>query len=285
MKLFFGITLNLYSSLISVLVCFAILTAKPSHSQSQNIDIHELEQEIKSQLFPGTQSKSIKYDFNTNFEELNIKTKDSIHLNCLLFKAENSKGVILYLHGSNDDLFTWGKIANNYLNYNYDVFMVDYRGYGKSEGQFISENIWYEDMQTVYDYIKSRYKEEDIIILGHSLGTAAASNLAVNNNPKLIILQAPFYNLSDWSNNLDPTLGNLQLELKLENNQNIKQIHAPIIIFHGDKDNAVYLGSSLKLKELFKKSDRLIILKNEGHNNFVENKQYLKNIKRILGTI
>ena len=85
-------------------------------------------------FFPEKLSKEYLFQFDQTFEEKNIKTNDGVILSGLLFKADSSKGVILYLHGNGGSLSSWGDVANTYTELGYDVFIIDYRGYGKSEG-------------------------------------------------------------------------------------------------------------------------------------------------------
>lgn len=148
-------------------------------------------------FFPQKLNKNYQFQFEQKFEELNIKATDGKLLNGLLFKAESSKGLIFYLHGNAGDLSSWGDVAKTYTDLNYDVFIFDYRSYGKSEGQINGQNQMFEDNQTAYDELKKKYSEEKIIVLGYSIGTGLASKLASTNNPKLLILQAPYYNLTD----------------------------------------------------------------------------------------
>ena len=56
----------------------------------------------------------------------------------------------------------------------------------------------------------------------------------------------------------------------------------PIIIFHGDRDNVIYYNSSVKLRELAKPTDTLIILKDQGHNGITDNFDYLVSIEKLL---
>jgi len=108
-------------------------------------------------FFPGAHlPKSYQFQFPQKFEEVNLKTSDSAHLNALLFKAENSKGVILYLHRNSGALKRWGGVSSMYTNLGYDVFILDYRGYGKSSGQIESEGQLFSDVQTAYNYLKTR---------------------------------------------------------------------------------------------------------------------------------
>ena len=142
-------------------------------------------------------AKNYTFKFNQDFEEIKSATKDGIILNSLLFKIKNSKGVIFYLHGNGNSLEKFGKLAPIYTNLGYDIFMTDYRGYGKSEGALSDEHQLFEDNQFLYNELKKSYKEEDIIIIGYSLGSSLAAKLASENTPKLLVLKAPFYNFKD----------------------------------------------------------------------------------------
>src|SRR5450432_4768676 len=148
-------------------------------------------------FYPQKLPADYTFHFDTNFEELHFKTQDNTSLHGILFKAGSSKGLIFYLHGNAGSLQSWGQIAKIYTDMHYDLFMLDYRGYGKSEGTISNEKQLYEDVQLVYDSIKQRYDEKKIIILGYSIGTGAATELAAANHPRLLILQAPYFNLTD----------------------------------------------------------------------------------------
>lgn len=160
--------------------------------------------------------------------------------------------------------------------------MLDYRGYGKSEGNISSQNQLYKDVQIVYDNLKTKYDENKIIVLGYSIGTGLATKLASSNQPKLLILQAPYYSLTDLMKHDYPIIPTFILKYKLETNEYIGNCKMPIVIFHGDKDEVVYYKSSVKLKKLIKANDRLIILQGQGHNGITNNPNYIIEIKKIL---
>ena len=147
----------------------------------------------KLSFSPDKLTADYTFDFPGNFEEVSLKTEDGITLNNLLFKADSSKGIILYLHGKATSLERYGKYAGFYTDLGYDIFMTDYRGYGKSEGSISSENQLHQDNQMLYDELKKTYSEDKIIIVGYSLGTSFATKLASENSPKFLILQAPLY--------------------------------------------------------------------------------------------
>ncbi len=233
-------------------------------------------------FFPEKLANEYKFEFNQNFEELNFKTADNNKLNGILFKSDSSKGLIFYLHGNAGSLRSWGEIAKTYTGLNYDLFMLDYRGYGKSESFINSEKQFYTDIQLVYDSLKKKYTESRIIILGYSIGTGPATKLASTNNSKLLILQAPYYSLKDMMQHNYSLVPTFILKYSFETNRFLKECKMPVIIFHGNKDEVIYYESSLKLKELFKKKDTLITLSGQGHNGMSENPEYLIEIEKIL---
>jgi len=148
-------------------------------------------------FFPQKLQKNHAFGFAQPFEEVTILTQDEKNLHGLLFKADKSKGLIFYLHGNAGSLDGWGEVAETYTRLKYDIFLLDYRGYGKSEGRIESEARLFQDVQLAYNEMLKRYNENSIVVLGYSIGTGPATKLAGTNNPKLLILQAPYYSLTD----------------------------------------------------------------------------------------
>jgi pimeloyl-ACP methyl ester carboxylesterase len=233
-------------------------------------------------FFPEKLDKSYKFIFDQKFEEINIKTKDQKILNALLFKSDSPKGLIFYLHGNAGSLSSWGEVSKTYTDLNYDVFMLDYRGYGKSESSISSQGQLYQDLQIAYDAMKSKYSENKIIVLGYSIGTGIASKIASTNKPGLLILQAPYYSLTDMMKHTYPIIPTFILKYKFETNEYIKECKMPIVVFHGNQDEVIYYGSSLKLREEFKNQDTLITLSGQGHNGITENPEYKIEIQKVL---
>ena len=236
----------------------------------------------KMVFYPDKLPQDFKYNFNSNYEEINIDVDDSIKINSLLFKSDSSKGLVFYLHGNAGALNTWGEIAELYTDNNYDFFILDYRGFGKSQGNIDNEKQLHSDIQLAYNTIKKKYKEEDIVIIGFSIGTGLATKLAANNNPNKLILKAPYYNMSDLVHQYYKIIPSFALKFKLKTNKFITNVKCPITIFHGDIDEVINISSSIKLKPLLKENDELIVLKGQLHNGINNNPIYQKRIKQIL---
>lgn len=109
----------------------------------------------------------IKLDESYNFifvngEEINLTSPDGTRLNNLLIKSTQtpSKGLIFFLHGNAGALDSWGYTAKFYNELGYDVFIPDYRGFGKSQGNISNQKQLFDDAQQAYDYVKGLYKED-----------------------------------------------------------------------------------------------------------------------------
>jgi len=233
-------------------------------------------------FFPDTLPANHAFTFNNTFQEYFFKVDEKTNLHGLLFRTDSSKGLIFYLHGNSGCIDSWGTVADVYLNNNYDLFILDYRGYGKSQGSISSENQLHNDVQIVYDSLKKMYKEKDIVIIGSSIGTGLATKLASTNSPKRLILNAPYYSMIDLAHQYIKILPSFLIRYKLKTNEYITQVKCPVTIFHGDQDEVIYVGSSEKLKKLFKEGDQLFILEGQRHNGINENVKYQTELKKLL---
>ena len=233
-------------------------------------------------FFPEKLNKNYTFSFTQKFDEINLQSKDHKLLHGVLFTTDISKGLIFYLHGNAGSVNSWGEVAKTYTRLNYDVFILDYRGYGKSEGSIRSQEQLFEDIQIAYDEMKKRYSEDSIIVLGYSVGTGPAGKIASANHPKLLILQAPYYSLVDLMRRTYPIIPTFLLKYKFKTHEYIKNCKTPILIFHGDQDEVISYNSSIKLKKLMKDADTFITLKGQGHNGITDNPEYISIIEKIL---
>ncbi|MDB5253236.1 MAG: hydrolase [Flaviaesturariibacter sp.] len=233
-------------------------------------------------FFPDKLGKDHHFSFAIPFEELAIRTGEGISLNGLMFPADSARGLVFYLHGNGGSLESWGGVAQRYTDLHYSVFMLDYPGYGKSEGSIHSQAQLFDAIQAAYDTMKKRYREDHIVVLGYSIGTGLAAHLAAPNHPRLLMLQAPYYSLTDMMRHAYPVIPTFLLRYRLRTNEYLARCTMPVVLFHGDQDEVVYYGSSLKLEREFKPGDTLITLRGQGHNGMTDNPDYLSALQTVL---
>ncbi|MBR9756772.1 MAG: alpha/beta hydrolase [Algicola sp.] len=233
---------------------------------------------------PKVLDKNYVFEFEAPFEELNINVDDGISLNALLFKTEAPKGLIVYYHGNAGAIHDWGKRAPLYLENNYDILFVDYRGYGKSNGKYSNSKQLLDDAQKVYAFAKTRYKEEQIIVLGFSLGSGLATYVASKNNPKMLIINAPYYSWKTLiSEQIAPPIPAFIIKYDIPTHTFIKNVTCPINIFHGSRDFLVDVEeNSKKLQALAPENIELTIIHDAGHNGIHITKQYYDALKELL---
>ncbi len=230
---------------------------------------------------PEVLSKNYKFTFNSDFEELFIQVEENVNLHGLLFTVPHSKGLVFYLHGNGGSVKGWGEMATTYTTMGYDIFMLDYRGYGKSDGEISSENKFYEDIKKVYSYLTKTYAEDKIIIEGYSIGTGPAAMLAYESKAKALVLQAPYYSLKETINSRVSLMPDFLIKYDFETYKFLAKVKCPVCIFHGTNDNILPYENSLKLKTLFKKEDTLITLADQGHNGINDNRIFKKEFKQF----
>ena len=100
---------------------------------------------------------------------------------------------MFFLHGNGGAIHDWGQGAELYTANDYDVFYLDYRGYGKSDGKIMSENQLIADAQIAYNYLKERYLEKGIIVSGTSMGTGIAVQIAAQNKPQKLFFKLALF--------------------------------------------------------------------------------------------
>lgn len=231
---------------------------------------------------PEILPKSFQYRYPFPFEEVNFEMEDGGYINGLHFKVPNSKGVIYYLKGNSKSVKGWGKFAKDFVSKGYDFFMVDYRGFGKSSGRR-TETVLYNDAQHIYKWLSNQYSEEKIVVYGRSLGSGIATRIASWNNPKMLILDSPYYS---FFYNINRYLFWIPLKwllkYQLRTDLFVKKITCPVFIIHGKKDRLITFSQSERLKTQFPEKISLFPVVEASHNNLPEFSEYHEYLYDIL---
>ncbi|WP_372974980.1 alpha/beta hydrolase [Muriicola sp.] len=222
------------------------------------------------------------YYENQETEEYNVETRDGAVINGLRFKAREPKGVVFYLKGNSKSIKGWGKFAVDFTRHGYDVLMVDYRGFGKSTGRRTQKAIK-RDMQVVYEKIREKVDEKYIILYGRSLGSGFAAKLASMNNPRMLILDAPYYSLSHVAKKYIPFMPlSLLVKFPMPTYKWLRYVQCPIHIIHGTDDHLIPYKSSLKLSKIKPKQTTLYTVIGGGHKNLNTFESYHKMLHDII---
>jgi len=215
----------------------------------------------------GTLSRNANIELGTDFEEVYLEGVEEGKIHAIHMKIESPRGCVLYFHGNTGHLKRWAPIAEELTSFGFDVFVPDYRGYGKSKGPRSQEN-FYSDAMLCYQYILKQYADEQICIYGRSIGTAMASWLAGQTHSGGVILETPFNNLKDvaaYHTKIIPV--SFLLKYGFRSELHIKHSSAPILIAHGTRDLIVPYRCGFSLYKTARDKAEMVTIPGGHHSD------------------
>lgn len=231
---------------------------------------------------PEKLSADFEFSYDAPFRELFFDVEKGVRINGLHFFRDKPAGLILYFHGNTRSIKGWAKYAKDFYRYNYDVVLVDYRGFGKSTGKR-SEHAMLNDMQFVYNTLKAEYPENHLVLYGRSMGSGFATRLASDNHPRYLILDAPYYSFSKVVERFLPFMPvRFVLRFKLRSDRWIRNVSCPVYIIHGTRDFLIPIRNSIQLQEINPQHTTLIRIHGGGHNNLPDFPEYHNFLRNIL---
>ena len=231
---------------------------------------------------PEKLKQDFQFKYDIPFRELFFDVEPGVRINGLHFYREQPLGLILYFHGNTRSIKGWARYAKDFYRYNYDVVLVDYRGFGKSTGKR-GEKEMLDDMQFVYNALSKQYHEHHIIVYGRSLGSGFATKVASENKPRYLILDSPYYNFQKVVERFLPILPvRYVLRYRLRTDKWIRHVNCHTYIIHGTKDRLIPIRHSEALQKLNPGKITLIRIHGGGHNNLPKFDEYHNFIRDIL---
>lgn len=231
---------------------------------------------------PEKLRQDFQYKYDIPFKEYFFDVAPGVRINGLHFYRENPKGLILYFHGNTRSIKGWAKYARDFYRYDYDVVLVDYRGFGKSTGKR-SEKEMLGDMQFVYEHLAKKYSEHSLIVYGRSMGSGFATKVASENKPRYLILDSPYYSFTKVVERFIPILPvRFVLRYRLRTDKWIRKVNCPVYIIHGTKDRIIPIRQSEALQKLNPGKITLIRIRGGGHNNLPSYDEYHNFLRDIL---
>jgi uncharacterized protein len=234
-------------------------------------------------FFPGKLPKSYKFRLGETGEEVFIKTADGENINALFFRGVRDD-VVLYFHGNAGDLSGWQFVGEDFVQYGYNLLIIDYRGYGKSSGS-ISEEGFYADSEAAYGFLiqQKNFNPQDVIIYGRSVGTGVAVHLATRVPNKGLILESPYTSLKSLADEKLPFFfPSLYLKYSFNNISKINKVKGPVVFIHGTHDTLIPSSHSELLYKTFEGQKKFILVSQGAHNDLNSFEDYHHFLKQVL---
>ena len=195
------------------------------------------------------------------------------HLHGWFVKAaeRTARATIIYFHGNSGNITNVGWIGSALASRGFDVLLIDYRGYGRSEGEVTDESGLNADADAAYDYVvKERgVNPERLVLFGQSLGTTAAADLASRRACRVLVLESGPSSARDMARVMLPWAPRWLFALaknRFESARKLAAVHCPVLITHGSNDNVIPVEQSRVLYNAANEPKRLIIVQDAGHD-------------------
>ncbi|MGB3263960.1 MAG: alpha/beta fold hydrolase [Microcoleus sp.] len=196
-------------------------------------------------------------------------------------------GTLLYLHGRGFNIGANINQSYRFRELGFSVLLIDYRGYGRSQGSFPSETRIYEDAETAYNYLvkQRQLSPSEIFLYGHSMGGAVAVELAVRHPEAAgLIVQSSFTSMLNMVERysimrLFPT--RLLLTQKFDSLNKVKLLQIPVLFVHGTADPLIPAAMSKKLYAASGEPKKILLVAKAKHNNgdaFFNNGEYRQTV-------
>ncbi|HEY0101221.1 MAG TPA: alpha/beta hydrolase [Pyrinomonadaceae bacterium] len=178
---------------------------------------------------------------------------------------------LLFLHGNAGNISHRYEIVRDFVKLPVNVLIIDYRGYGKSEGR-PSEQGLYTDARAAWDYLTTTraVPASRIVIFGESLGGAVAIDLASKTNACGLVVQSSFTSIGDMAAELMPFIPRFMLRTKMDSLSKITSVSCPKLFIHSQADEIVPYKLGRRLFDAAPAPKQFYEVKGATHNLMFE---------------
>lgn len=232
--------------------------------------------------------RDYKFNFAPSFEQIRLPVQGK-QIHSLFFPVPTSKNLILYFHGNAGNLADWGTVAGNIASrLQSNVWIMDYPGFGLSEGRVSAEAQFEALADTFANAVSERGRFERVIIYGRSIGSGPAAYLAAhwNQNPARpplagLILETPFTSLVELVHDYAPWFPAFLMKYRFLNREALMTYPGPILIFHGDHDEVIPFHHGEDLADALSSRGSVAFVQIPGgtHNTLFEYSEYQDSLK------
>jgi hypothetical protein len=192
---------------------------------------------------------------------------DGARLHALHLKTPAPKALAFYLHGNAGNLAGWFADPGFWRDAGIDLFMIDYRGYGKSSGRISSETQLHADVLAAWRQAVGGYPADvPKVLVGRSLGTALAARLAAQVDAQRLVLVSPYESLSALAAEHYPFVPRALLRYPLRTDLVLPRLTLPVVLIHGEADEVIAADHSRRLVASMPAA-RLVRVPGAGHND------------------
>ncbi len=228
---------------------------------------------------------AVPSDIGLDYEDVVFETTDGVQLHGWYVSADQARGVILFFHGNAGNISHRLDSIEIFHRLGFSVFIIDYRGYGRSEGK-TDEQGTYRDAEAAWRHLVEirGIDPGKIVIFGRSLGAAIAAWLASRTSPAALILESAFTSAPNLGKHHYWFLPVRALaRIHYDTQSYVERISAPTLVVHSADDEIVPFAHGRKLFSVASEPKAFVILQG-GHNDgfFVSRARYTEALGEFL---
>ena len=205
------------------------------------------------------------------FQEISVKTADGIDLKAWYAPATSKPYTIVFFHGNADSLHTAAQVADPYIVAGYGFLVAEYRGYSGLPGEPTETGLYADGRAYIDELTRRGIDPGQIILMGHSLGTGVAVEMAQENRVGCVMLLAPYVSMPKVAQahfSIFPV--GILVRDRFDNAKKIGNIHTPVLMVNGANDDVVPPAQGRELYDLANEPKELHTLPNRGHNDLFD---------------
>jgi hypothetical protein len=229
-------------------------------------------------FYPIKNIESTPDKWGLPYQAISLTTSDNVELSAWFVPKPDSDKVVLFFHGNAGNMSHRKESIALFHTLGMNVFIIDYRGYGESEGTPTEQGL-YQDAMAAWDYLVNTkgIKQENIIIFGRSLGGTVATWLATQVDAAGLIAESTFSSAKDMAATIYPWLSHaLLLRYSFDTEAYISQVHSPVLLIHSPDDEIIPYRLGQKVFEAANQPKRFAAIRG-GHNDgfLISRHQYI----------
>lgn len=189
----------------------------------------------------GRQLEATPRDVGFDYVDVNFETADGLTLHGWYIYARNPRGTVLFLHGNAGNISHRLDSVAIFHELGFNTFIIDYRGYGQSEGKPGEEGT-YLDADAAWQHLVTERGDDParIVVFGRSLGGAVAAWLATKHKPAALIVESSFTSVAEMAAHLYPYVPiRFILRLRYPVIDFVSRITCPVLIVHSRDDEII----------------------------------------------
>jgi hypothetical protein len=234
---------------------------------------------------PGRNLVATPENIGLKYQNVQLVTADGINLHGWFIPSSSAKGTVVFFHGNAGNISHRLESIDVFNKLDLNVFIIDYRGYGQSEGK-LTEKGTYRDAEAAWIYLTETrgISAKKIIIFGRSLGASIGTWLASKKTPTALIIESGFTSVPSMAKRIYPFLPVSWLtHFKYDTKNYVKNISCPVLVVHSKNDEIIPFDEGLEIFEAAPKTKQFLEMRG-GHNDgfLVTGSAYVEGLRTFI---